>query len=147
MMFEAPQTERSLAGEVLSPPIVQLSSLRTHSTGLWAYFHNPLQKPPGYTPLSISPAQNSSTPCQLPPCFSPLAPCLTFSLQSHNIPRLVLRLPRRSPPFPSSASPIVYFSSPFPEKERGLARAVKRPDASKQTVWELQAKNVKNYSR
>lgn len=105
MMFEAPQTVCSRAGEVSSPPVVRLSSIRTHSAGLWASFHNPLQKPQGYTLLSISPLR---TPL-LPASFLTLASVShLFSLQSRNIPRLNLRLPASFPPprsTPASPSP------------------------------------------
>lgn len=105
MMFEAPQTVRSRAGEVSSPPVVRLSSIRTHSAGLWASFHNPLRKPQGYTLLSISPLR---TPL-LPASFLTLASVShLFSLQSRNIPRLNLRLPASFPPprsTPASPSP------------------------------------------
>lgn len=139
MMFEAPQTVCSLAGEALSPPIVQLSRIRTHSTGLKAYFHNPLQKPPGYTPLSISPLRAPLHPASSLPASHPWLPVspslfglITFldsifaSLRPSS-----LRPALPFPPFPFTASPIVYFSSPFPEKERGLACAVKRADVGK----------------
>lgn len=130
MMFEAPQTVCSRAGEVSSPPVVRLSSIRTHSAGLWASFHNPLQKPQGYTLLSISPLR---TPL-LPASFLTLASVShLFSLQSRNIPRLNLRLPTSSPPRSTPASPSpplhpplllllhlsVDFSPPLSPRKRG----------------------------
>lgn len=131
MMFEAPQTVCSRAGEVSSPPVVRLSSIRTHSAGLWASFHNPLQKPQGYTLLSISPLR---TPL-LPASFLTLASVShLFSLQSRNIPRLNLRLPASFPPRPldtclpfpsappppsSSASPVCRLLLPLSPRKRG----------------------------
>lgn len=95
-----PEQERCRA-----PPVVRLSSIRTHSAGLWASFHNPLQKPQGYTLLSISPLR---TPL-LPASFLTLASVShLFSLQSRNIPRRNLRLPASFPPprsTPASPSP------------------------------------------
>lgn len=132
MMFEAPQTVCSRAGEVSSPPVVRLSSIRTHSAGLWASFHNPLQKPQGYTLLSISPLR---TPL-LPASFLTLASVShLFSLQSRNIPRLNLRLPASFPPprsTPASPSPPLHpplllllhlsvdFSSPSRREREGV---------------------------
>lgn len=118
--------------EVLSLPIVQLSSVRTHSTGLRAYFHNPLQKPPGYIPLSISPLRTLLTPCQFPTYFSPFAPSLNFSLQSRASPTQplhpcinhVTRLP-----FYPAARPF------FPQRETGLPRAVTGKQSSVETCW------------
>lgn len=124
-----PEQERCRA-----PPVVRLSSIRTHSAGLWASFHNPLQKPQGYTLLSISPLR---TPL-LPASFLTLASVShLFSLQSRNIPRLNLRLPASFPPRPldtclpfpsappppsSSASPVCrLLPPPLPEKERGFS--------------------------
>lgn len=131
MMFEAPQTVCSRAGEVSSPPVVRLSSIRTHSAGLWASFHNPLQKPQGYTLLSISPLRTPS----LPASFLTLASVShLFSLQSRNIPRLNLRIPAsfpppRStpaspspplhPPPSSSASPVCRLLLPLSPRKRG----------------------------
>lgn len=132
MMFEAPQTVCSRAGEVSSPPVVRLSSIRTHSAGHWASFHNPLQKPQGYTLLSISPLR---TPL-LPASFLTLASVShLFSLQSRNIPRLNLRLPASFPPprsTPASPSPPLHpplllllhlsvdFSSPSRREREGV---------------------------
>lgn len=158
MMFEAPQTVCSRAGEVSSPPVVRLSSIRTHSAGLWASFHNPLQKPQGYTLLSISPLR---TPL-LPASFLTLASVShLFSLQSRNIPRLNLRLPASFPPrpldtclpFPSAPPPPFFFcftclsTSPPPlaEKERGFSLLLSGGlTPANKPAWEKE--NAENYS-
>lgn len=101
---EAPQSVFSLAGEVLSPPIVKFSSIRTHSKGLKAYFHNPLQKPAVHTLLCIYPLRTILHPANFS-FFSTLASFLTFSLASHSITSLDIRS-LRSPLF---ISPPLYF--------------------------------------
>lgn len=160
MMFEAPQTVRSRAGEVSSPPVVRLSSIRTHSAGLWASFHNPLRKPQGYTLLSISPLR---TPL-LPASFLTLASVShLFSLQSRNIPRRNLRLPasfppppppaRHLPPLPLRSTPPFFFcftclsTSPPPlaEKERGFSLLPSGGlTPANKPAWEKE--NAENYS-
>lgn len=106
---EAPQSVFSLTGEVLSPPIVKFSSIRTHSKGLKAYFHNPLQKPAVRTLLCISPLRTMLHPANFS-FFSPLASFLTFSLASHSITSLDIR---------SLHSPL-FISSPLYFRNREL---------------------------
>lgn len=133
----------------MSLPIVQLSSVRTHSTGLRAYFHNPLQKPPGYIPLSISPLRTLLTPCQLPTYFSPFAPSLNFSSSVAYASSSQSLHPCFNPATRLFFTPFSMhvLSSPPPLSHRNREPYLV-PSLLNKAVWDLLKKNnAMNYSR